>query len=61
VRAEAARRGFVGSRDELQELGQTLLDELGALLFSERALDAAGVAPGGEAGRVGRGFGIQRC
>lgn len=46
VRAEAARRGLVGSRDELQELGQALLHELGALLFSERALDVAGVAPG---------------
>jgi hypothetical protein len=46
VRAEATRRGLGCSRDELQELGQALLDELGALLFSERALDAAGVARG---------------
>jgi hypothetical protein len=46
VRDEAARRGLGGSRDELQELGQALLDELGASLFSERALDAAGVARG---------------
>jgi chloramphenicol 3-O-phosphotransferase len=46
VRAEAARRGLGDSRDELQELGQSLLDELGALLFSERTLDAAGAARG---------------
>jgi dephospho-CoA kinase len=46
VRAEAAHRGLGGSRDELQELGQTLLDELGALRFSERALNATGVARG---------------
>jgi predicted kinase len=43
VRTEAGRRGLSGSRDDLQELGQALLDELGARLFSERALDAAGV------------------
>ncbi len=46
VRMEATRRGLDGSRDELQELGQALLDELGASLFSERALDAADVARG---------------
>lgn len=46
VRAEAAQRGLGGSRDELQELGQALLDKLGALLFSERTIDAAGVARG---------------
>lgn len=46
VRDEAARRGLGGSRDELQELGQALLDELGGSLFSERALDAEGVARG---------------
>jgi dephospho-CoA kinase len=44
VRAEAARRGIGGSREELQELGQTLLDELGALLFCKRALGVAAVS-----------------
>jgi dephospho-CoA kinase len=46
VRAEAARRGIGGSRDELQELGQALLDELGPSLFCKRALEEAGVRRG---------------
>lgn len=45
VRAEAARRSVVSTRESLQELGQSMLESLGAEAFSLLAMREAGVEP----------------